>query len=111
VTVVGPDPIFLSFSGGNFSSRIALSDDGRFFAYAQRFGAALSTVQLSFVDLLLATTEVISLTPGGVPANDASLFPALSPDARWAFWVSGASNLILGDTNAASDIFGRGPLR
>jgi Tol biopolymer transport system component len=49
--------------------------------------------------------ELVSIGPGGVPANGPSRSPALSADGRYAVFVSDASNLVVGDTNNLLDIF------
>jgi len=57
-------------------------------------------------DRLLGTTEVISLTSSGEPANYASHgYAPLSGDGRLVAFPSWASNLVPGDTNAKYDIF------
>jgi hypothetical protein len=43
--------------------------------------------------------------PAGAQANSDSNTPALSGDGRYAAFQSSASNLVPGDTNAASDVF------
>jgi hypothetical protein len=50
-------------------------------------------------------TTCISLAPDGSPGNGESGAPAISKDARWAAFQSGATNLVAGDTNAKDDIF------
>ncbi len=52
----------------------------------------------------LATTR-INLDDTGTQANNQSDQPAISADGRYITYHSGASNLVLDDTNNASDIF------
>src|SRR3954449_566792 len=57
-----------------------------------------------------ATTERVSVGPGGVQANDDSYSggpPALSTGGRFAAFPSAASNLVEGDTNGVYDVFVR----
>ncbi|MBK7644373.1 MAG: PD40 domain-containing protein, partial [Planctomycetes bacterium] len=52
-----------------------------------------------------ATTERVSVGPGGTQSNAQSMYPAVSDDGRFIVFVSSASNLVLGDTNGVPDIF------
>src|SRR4029079_13004604 len=54
----------------------------------------------------------VSVGPAGVQAVDTSIFfaslsnaPAINADGRWVAFVSGATNLVPGDTNGAPDVF------
>jgi Tol biopolymer transport system component len=62
-------------------------------------------------DLIKKSTEIISLASGGKAANGESEDPTFSEDARYVFFESKASNMVKNDTNAAEDIFRRGPIR
>ncbi len=54
-----------------------------------------------------AGPEIVSVTPAGAPGNGACYEGAVTPNGRFvAFW-SEASDLVPGDTNAASDVFVR----
>ena len=53
-----------------------------------------------------ATTRV-SLGSAAAQADGRSFVPALSADGRYAAFYSDASNLVVGDTNAARDVFVR----
>ena len=56
-------------------------------------------------DCETGVTTRVSVSSDGVQGNRASGGPSLSADGRYvAFW-SGASNLVLGDTNDAGDVF------
>lgn len=50
------------------------------------------------------STLRVSVGPGGVEANDASLTPSLSIDGRWVAFSSGATNLVASDTNGRWDV-------
>jgi TolB protein len=49
--------------------------------------------------------ELVSLGPGGVPANGPSEYPMLSGTGRYVVFSSKASNLVPGDTNNLGDLF------
>src|SRR2546423_4274361 len=57
-------------------------------------------------------TERVSVDSAGGQTNNASgegdsISPAVSADGRFVAFVSGASNLVSGDTNSVSDVFVR----
>jgi hypothetical protein len=55
--------------------------------------------------MLTGSTTLLSVGPGGVQGNSASLHPVITPDGRFvAFW-SWASNFIVGDKNGISDVY------
>jgi hypothetical protein len=58
-------------------------------------------------DRVNGTTERVSVDASGVQANAHCLLPSLSADGRFAAFVSPATNLVTGDTNAVPDIFVR----
>src|SRR5436309_665879 len=53
------------------------------------------------------TTERVSVASGGTEGNGASLSSALSADGRLVAFQSDATNLVVGDTNGATDVFVR----
>ncbi|MCA1847307.1 MAG: calcium-binding protein, partial [Actinobacteria bacterium] len=58
-----------------------------------------------FIRDLTAGTTVEVKTPGGAPGNGASSAPSLSTDGQSVAFASAATNLVVGDTNNAVDIF------
>jgi Concanavalin A-like lectin/glucanases superfamily/WD40-like Beta Propeller Repeat len=50
-------------------------------------------------------TERITVGAGDVKANGSSSTPIVSPDGRYVWFTSSASNLVAGDTNARQDMF------
>lgn len=52
-------------------------------------------------------TDRISVDSHGNEGNRQSRFPAISHDGRYVVFVSGASNLVRGDTNSLDDVFVR----
>ena len=55
-------------------------------------------------DRTRGTTTLISTRPG-VPANGSSVLPHVAPGGNYIAFVSGARNLVPGDTNGAADAF------
>ena len=53
------------------------------------------------------TTERVSVSSGGVQGDSDSFAPAISANGRFVAFYSGATNLVLGDTNRVEDIFVR----
>jgi Tol biopolymer transport system component len=58
-------------------------------------------------DLRTGRTTRESVTARGDQANSTCLEPAISADGRHVGFMSGASNLVPGDTNGAADVFVR----
>ena len=48
----------------------------------------------------------VSIGPGGTQPNGRSASPSISADGRFVAFESTATNLVAGDANDASDIFG-----
>lgn len=53
----------------------------------------------------LGTTVRVSLSSGGTQGDEASYEPTISATGRFVAFASGATNLVAGDTNGASDVF------
>lgn len=91
----------------NFSSASSISADGRYVAfdaypYPQIFGSS------AYVhDRQTGITEMVSLSSQGTPANGISIIPSISADGRYVAFLSYATNLVSGDTNALPDVFVR----
>jgi Tol biopolymer transport system component len=62
-------------------------------------------VDLFVHDRTTMRTTVVSVSSKGRLGNGASLGPALSADGRFVAFESNASNLVVGDTNSARDVF------
>jgi Tol biopolymer transport system component len=58
-------------------------------------------------DLVGGTTTRVSVTDSGSQANDSSTGPFISADGTRVLFTSTATNLVVGDTNAAPDAFVR----
>lgn len=61
----------------------------------------LMAVSVSYAGI----TERVSVDSFGNQSNGYSLLTSISPDGRYVAFVSGASNLVPGDTNNTQDIF------
>ena len=99
---------------------LGVSKDGRFVAFDS---AAENLVGGNdgngWIDLFLRDrkthkTRLLSATPAGNSGNDESAYysAAMTPDAKWAAFESGADDLVSSDPNGSTyDVFVRGPLR
>src|SRR5258708_3372263 len=98
--------------GNGDSAKPSISCDGRYVAFqsgATNLVSGAIPNQIYLRDRQAGTTELVSVSTGGAPANSScfNFPPSISGDGRYvAFW-SAASNLVPGDTNDTSDIFVR----
>ena len=88
----------------------ALSDDGRFVAYASAATNLVPGDTNGYLDVFLwdrttQTTSRVSVSTSGAQANGPSGSPAISGDGRYVSFSSRATNLVTGDTNSRQDIF------
>jgi hypothetical protein len=56
-------------------------------------------------DLRSGTTRLVNVSDSGVHANGYSQYSTISSNGRYVAFLSGASNLVPGDTNNATDVF------
>jgi len=99
--------------GNDASGSPAISPDGRFVAFTSwATNLVVGDTNLmsdAFVhDRQTGTTERVSVDSSEAEA-DSNTFgrPAITPDGRYVAFVSPASNLVSGDTNAVHDVFVR----
>jgi Tol biopolymer transport system component len=90
----------------------SLSADGRSVAFASFAstlapGSGRDRLQVFLHDRDTGTTELVSMTPEGAPADGLSFTPSVSGDGRLVAFPSEAANLVPGDTNGVRDIFVR----
>ena len=90
----------------------AMSSDGRyvtFTSYATNLvtGDTNTAGDVFVRDRVAGTTTRLSVNSSGVQANGSSISPTISSDGRYVAFVSEATNLVTGDTNAAGDVFVR----
>lgn len=88
----------------------AISGDGRYVAFSSAsatFVAGDNNMSRDvFVrDLLLNTTELVSVGMNGAQANADSLSPVLGAGGRYVAFHSHATNLVTGDNNGNADVF------
>lgn len=94
----------------------SISADGRFVAFysdaANLVAGDGNAAGDGFVrDRKAGRTKRVSVASHGTQGNDTSFPPSISADGRFVAFTSLANNLVAGDTNGASDVFVRGPLR
>lgn len=105
---VSAGPGGVQANGNSFSP--CISTDGRVVAFHSLANNLVANdtnaARDIFVhDRLTATTERVSVGPGGAQSNADSRYAACSADGRNIAFVSFASNLVPNDTNATLDVF------
>ena len=91
-------------------SHPSITADGRYVAFetlSNIFSGDLSRVDVYVYDRLSSTPERISLDSSGAPGDEDCNHASISADGRCVAFQSRSTNLVGGDTNAASDIFVR----
>ena len=88
----------------------SISADGRFVAFWSNapnlLPGGFGGYTCIFVrDRQLQTTTCVSLNSGGGAPNENSRAPRISGDGRYVAFASTATNLVVGDTNGAQDVF------
>lgn len=102
-TLVSTNPAGLS--GNGMSTWGAISGDGRSVVFESGASDLVAGDSNGFSDIFvrdLRSGTTLRLTNG---SNGNSRAPSISADGRWVAFVSEASNLVAGDTNAAADVF------
>jgi len=97
--------------GNGDSEGAAVSADGRYVAFVSSatnlFSGDVNQARDVFVkDMQTGVVSLVSASPGGAwgSGGDSST-PAISSDGRYVAFVSGATNLVSGDTNGSVDVF------
>lgn len=106
---LGGGPANESYPG---SSPISISDDGRYVAFESRASNLVAddtngVTDIFVRDRIAQTTTRLSLSSQGQQANGESRSPSISADGRFVAFESDASNLVLADGNAETDVFVR----
>jgi Tol biopolymer transport system component len=113
-TVLGTTVLVSAAAGGapanGWSDSPAISGNGNIVAYSSKTsnivdGTAITVRNILAWNRLSGVTTRLSKAFDGSPANGDSFFPAISEDGRYIAFESFASNILLGDTNNASDVF------
>ncbi len=99
-----------SASGNGYSDNPSITSDGRYVTFASDASNLVSGDTNAARDIFLfdsqnATVRRLNLSQQGAQTNGNSNTPAISADGRYVAFASDATNLILGDTNAFTDIF------
>jgi|GEM_PF-1208153 len=93
----------------NFNNALPLnlSDKGAavFASSASNLVSGVSGSQVYIRDPNAGTTELLSQDSGGTQGDNSSSVPTISLDGKKAAYLSSATNLVSGDTNALRDIF------
>lgn len=93
-----------------FSFRPSISADGRYVAFDSDAANLVSddtngTRDVFIHDRHIGSTTLISVSSNGSHGNDESGWPSITADSGIIAFLSDATNLVSGDTNAQSDIF------
>ena len=94
--------------GDGASREPAMSDDGRWVAFTSEASNLTPGDTNGFADVFLfdrSTGTTVRVGPTAGEANGPSGSPSLAGDGSAVAFASSASNLVPGDTNAASDVF------
>ena len=100
--------------GNNDSYEPAISVDGRYVAFESDASNLVAGDTNGYADVFvrdrkLHGTHLVSVDSAGVQGNNDSYDPAISANSRYVAFDSNASDLVAGDSNAAADVFVRGP--
>jgi Tol biopolymer transport system component len=74
-------------------------------------GITLNHPQVFVRNMLTGKVFFCSRHKDGTPSNLDCEAPRISGDGKWVIWSTVGSTLVDGDTNGASDVYMRGPLR
>jgi Tol biopolymer transport system component len=96
--------------GDDVSSFASISAHGRYVAFTSAASTLVTGDTNNGLDVFVhdrqtGTTTRVSLGLNGNQANGSSQEPSISAGGRYIAFYSGASNLVRGDTNRASDVF------
>jgi Bacterial Ig-like domain/WD40-like Beta Propeller Repeat len=97
-------------ANGGLPTNVAISSDGGYLTFQSKATNLVADdtngVSDIFVrDLQGGTIERVSVGPAGVEADNGSSGPSISSEGRYVAFTSGATNLVAGDANGASDVF------
>ncbi len=96
--------------GDDYSYFPSISADGRYVAFKSLAtnlvaGDTNGTYDIFVRDTRTNTTTRVSLDSSGAEGNGFSDLPSISADGRYVAFYSGATNLVVGDTNGWGDTF------
>ena len=101
---------FLGLASNGDSLNPSISDDGRFIAFESRasdlvVGDFNNNWDIFVYDMQYDTMTRASVSTNGAEANGFCVAPSITADGSRVAFLSGASNLVSGDTNNAWDCF------
>ncbi len=96
--------------GNGTSNYPSISADGRYIAFDSVASNLVSNdinghKDVFVYDLQTGQTSRVSVASDGTQGNSYAAYPSISTDGRYVTFVSDSSNLVIGDTNGAPDIF------
>lgn len=96
--------------GNGMSYNAAISADGRYVVFQSSADNLVAGDTALWMDVFLhdrqtGRTMRVGVGPNGAEGNGPSHNPAISSDGRYIAFQSEANNLVVGDTNAAMDVF------
>jgi len=96
--------------GDGLSCAPTISSDGRYVVYTSMAknivsGITTTTWRVYMYDTQTATAQLLSKADDGTLANAPSMHSSISGDGHYVAFMSQATNLISGDTNAKPDIY------
>jgi hypothetical protein len=88
----------------------AISADGRYVVFASAArnlapGYAPDDRGIYLHDREMETTQLVTVTPAGVPSIFDCMYPSVTPDGHFVCFVSEATDMVGGDTNDTWDVF------
>lgn len=97
-------------SGGYFRGFPVISGDGNFIAFQSDASNLVANDTNAATDIFLrnrttGTTRRVSVSTNGIQGNHGSALPAISASGRHISFTSGATTLVLSDTNGVADVF------
>jgi len=97
-------------AGNKTSYTPAVSRDGRYVAFASDAtnlvaGDTNGKRDIFVRDTVAKKTRRVSIGAGTTQANGSSFWPKISDNGRYVSFISSATNLVAGDTNAQADAF------
>jgi hypothetical protein len=97
-------------SSVSVSFRPSLSGDGRLVTFSSNasnlvVGDTNATLDVFVRDVTAGTTSRVSVDSAGTQATGASGLSSISADGKFISFLSAATNLVAGDTNAVNDVF------
>lgn len=104
-----------SADGGAFMGGPSISADGRYVSFNSMAtnlvaGDVNAQADIFVRDMVLGTTQMVSLSTAGVQSDNFSFSSQISGDGRYVAFVSSGTTLVTGDTNGTTDVFVRDTL-